>query len=367
MPFHLTQSQQEYLDTRMNEVSRSFALVVPLLEEPLNHYIGAAYLICRVVDNIEDCEQPFAWQMKRFAEFRQLLHEPTCAREILAGWEGEDWPGLTPEEKRMMGVKSGLMLWQIVALMPDKVRLTIGRWALVMAEGMKSVNDPEQAPVFTTRQDVQVLSKEEDYNHYCYFVAGTVGHMVTELVIGHYRLNGQLPDRLLSNCEAFGRGLQKTNIVKDFAKDLDRGICYLPDRWLQEAQYSPLALDGAPIEWSQMVIDNVLDELRAATDYLLALPYEAEGYRMASLLCLLPAYQTLLLAAQKGPDLFTPKHRVKISREVMGQCLDDGRRLLTDNEGITEYSRRLEAEIRTTLGITLGVTPGTSAGISGAG
>jgi phytoene/squalene synthetase len=61
MPFHLTQSQQQYLDTRMHEVSRSFALVVPLLEEPLNHYIAAAYLICRVVDNIEDCEQPFAW------------------------------------------------------------------------------------------------------------------------------------------------------------------------------------------------------------------------------------------------------------------------------------------------------------------
>jgi farnesyl-diphosphate farnesyltransferase len=345
MPFHLTQSQQEYLDTRMNEVSRSFALVVPLLEEPLNHYIGAAYLICRVVDNIEDCEQPFAWQMKRFAEFRQLLHEPTCAREILAGWEGEDWPGLTPEEKRMMGVKSGLMLWQIVALMPDKVRLTIGRWALVMAEGMKSVNDPEQAPVFTTRQDVQVLSKEEDYNHYCYFVAGTVGHMVTELVIGHYRLNGRLPDRLLANCEAFGRGLQKTNIVKDFPKDLKRGVCYLPDQWMTEIAHSPLSLAGAPPAWTKYVLDDVLGELQDAVSYMLDLPYTASGYRMAGLLCLLPAYQTILQAAQNYEMLFTPSHHVKISHETMFQCLEDARTMVTDNEAILDYSQRTRTHV----------------------
>ena len=111
-----------------------------------------------------------------------------------------------------------------------------------------------------------------------------------------------------------------------------------------------MALDGAPRDWSQQVIDNVLDDLRAATDYLIALPYAAEGYRMASLLCLLPAYQTLLLAAQKGPDLFTPEHQVKISREIMGQCLEDGRRLLCDNEGIAEYSRRIKTQIRATLG-----------------
>lgn len=66
--FRLTQSQEEYLSTLMDMVSRPFAVVVTCLEEPLNHFMATAYLICRVVDNIEDCEQPPAWQGERFAE-----------------------------------------------------------------------------------------------------------------------------------------------------------------------------------------------------------------------------------------------------------------------------------------------------------
>jgi farnesyl-diphosphate farnesyltransferase len=51
----LTQAEAEYLADTMQRVSRSFALVVPNLEEPLNHFVGIAYLMCRVADNIEDC------------------------------------------------------------------------------------------------------------------------------------------------------------------------------------------------------------------------------------------------------------------------------------------------------------------------
>ena len=98
-----------------------------------------------------------------------------------------------------------------------------------------------------------------------------------------------------------------------------------------------------------MVIGNVLTELRAATGYVQALPYAAEGYRMASLLCLLPAYETLLLAARRREELFTAQHQVKISRQTMAQCLEDGRRLLHDNHGIAEYGRSMERQIRVAL------------------
>ena len=95
-----------------------------------------------------------------------------------------------------------------------------------------------------------------------------------------------------------------------------------------------------------MVLADVVDELRAATDYLLALPYRASGYRRASLLCLLPSYQTILLAAQRQENLFTPQHQFKISRLTMGQCLADSQKMLHDNEAILRYSRRLENQIR---------------------
>ncbi len=341
----LTTQQSTYLDRQMEKVSRSFALVVSYLEEPLRGQMATAYLICRVLDNIEDCEQPFEWQEERFTEFTAMLDEPRLARKTLAHWSQVQWPGLTADEQRLMGSESGYPLWQIYAQIPDPARSSIIHWVSIMVGGMRQIEIPLETPKLRYYNGVQMLASEEDYDRYCYFVAGTVGHMATELVIAHYQLNGKVAADLSATCEACGLGLQKTNIVKDFAKDLSRGISYLPDQWLREVEYRPLALAGAPPTWTYNVIANVLSELRDATDYVLALPYTAAGYRLASLMCLLPAYQTVLLAAKKHDSMFTAKHRVKISRSTMAKCLLDSRSMIADNDAIRQYSQRLHGAI----------------------
>ena len=53
--FEPSGAEQAYLERQLSNVSRSFALVLPLVESPARHYLAAAYLLCRVVDNIEDC------------------------------------------------------------------------------------------------------------------------------------------------------------------------------------------------------------------------------------------------------------------------------------------------------------------------
>lgn len=214
-----------------------------------------------------------------------------------------------------------------------------------MASGMGRIDNSLRTPKLRDYSGVQMLADEEDYDRYCYFVAGTVGQLATELTIAHYQLNGKVADDLSATCEPCGRGLQKTNIVKDFAKDLRRGICYLPDQWLREVEYRPLTLAGAPPTWTYNVIANVLSELRDATDYVLALPYTAVGYCLASLMCLLPAYQTVLLAAKKHDSMFTAEHRVKISRSTMAKCLLDSRSMIADNDAIKQYSQRLHGAI----------------------
>jgi hypothetical protein len=62
------------------------------------------------------------WQQTRFVEFKQLLQEPALASKILYNWSLEDWPGLNPDETQLMSLESGLMLWQIYALLPDVVK-----------------------------------------------------------------------------------------------------------------------------------------------------------------------------------------------------------------------------------------------------
>jgi len=169
--------------------------------------------------------------------------------------------------------------------------------------------------------------------------------MVTELVAQHYGFSENVVNELNAWAESCGRGLQKTNILKDFAEDLGREICYLPEEWLTEAGYAPLFLNGAPEIWKKKVIDDVMGELQNSIGYILALPYPAEGYRMASLLCLLPAMQTVLLAAQLQDRLFTPEHHVKISRQVMEECITDAHGLLHDNAGILAYASAIQEMI----------------------
>lgn len=343
--FELTSDESNYLQHQLDHVSRTFALVVPCVELPARHYLATAYLLCRVVDNIEDCTHPAAWKDAHFAEFLGLLDDPSPAADVLRRWDAELWPGLTEREAALMGHDSGLTLWRIYSQIPAYARDIVRRWTGRMAQGMRQLGDPERGPRLVRRAGVEILQEASDYESYCYYVAGTVGSMASELIVRQYGLTADVAKVLSLRAEACGRSLQKTNIIKDFAKDLGRGICYLPESWLSEAGHQPLSLLGAPPAWTAMVLGDVLAELREATEYVLALPYHAAGYRRASLLCLLPAYQTLLVAAERHTALFTAEHAVKISKVTMARCLADSQTMLVNNDAIRRYSRRLEGAI----------------------
>lgn len=347
--FTLNTQEKQYLSDAMGKVSRSFALVVALLEEPLDLFMTTAYLICRVADNIEDSLRPLAWQQQRFGELERLLRDPAVAPDILAVWSQEKWPGLTTDEQALMGTVGGMQLWRIYGALPEAPQQVIRDWVLVMIQGMAQKDGVVSPPRTVQRNGIHLLASEQDYNRYCYFVAGTVGHLGTELVVAHYGVSADVARRLYESCESCGRGLQKTNIIKDFGKDLRRQVCYLPDTWLQEAQYAPLLLDGAPREWTQHVIHDAQRELHNALDHVLNIPLDAVGYRKASLICLLPGLQTLLMAAQHAERLFTPRHHVKISRETMMECLQMADWLWEDNDAIVPYCEAIEQAINTSL------------------
>lgn len=350
MTFYLAYEQREYLETFMHRVSRSFALVTPCFEEPLDAFMSIAYLLCRVADNIEDCQRSFAWQQARFAEFKQLLQQPTLAPNVLSNWSGEDWPGLDDNQTRLMQPEEGLMLWQIYALIPEPSQAVIRHWISTMVEGMEQVLNPYQYPMMVTYGKVRLPATESDYNRYCYFVAGTVGHLGTELAIEHYQFNPEIAEKLLAGCESCGRALQKTNIIKDFVADLTQGVCYLPEVWIKAANGLPLLLKGAPKIWTQKVLRQVMTELNESVAYVINIPYDAAGLRLASLLCLLPAYQTILLAAQRQDTLFTPEHRVKISRNCLSQCIEDAKSMIRDNAALLRYSQELQTSVEAALG-----------------
>ena len=340
--YNLKPLQRTYLTVTMDRVSRSFALVVPWLEDPLQDHIATAYLLCRALDNIEDCTQPLCWQQERFAEFAEMLSEPTLAAPRLTEWQTLSWPGLSADERALMTVDGGLPLWLIYSTFPPRTRAILQNWIAVMAKGMEAALDTDPNPMVVLHDDVRVLTTQNAYNDYCYSVAGTVGGLGTELVIDHYGLSGDVAQSLLAGSDACGRALQKTNVLKDFGEDLARRICYLPNDWLREIGHAPLRLAGAPIGWTRDVLSDILTELRSATAYVLDIPQRAAGYRIASLMCLLPAYETILHAARRSTDLFTAAHHIKIDRPTMVRCIQNAVALAGDDSAIARLSRDLE-------------------------
>lgn len=349
--YHPTKVEKAYLATYMSKVSRSFTLVAPQVESPLDHYLAVAYLICRVVDNIEDCVIPYESKHTRFSEFTSLLESPEHAEAILSKWEQSSWDGLSPDEIEMMTIEDGLMLWQIYAQIPTIYRSSIAEWAGAMAEGMDIVTNLDDDSFFVTHQQIRLPKTAVDYNRYCFYVAGTVGRMITELAITYYKIDREAGQYLLTYSEACGRALQKTNIVKDFVKDLARGDSFLPDEWMQEVNYTPFTLKDVPIWWKKKVLLDVLEELDNSVNYVISLPKTAVGYRKAGLLMMLPAYQTLLLAAKQFKTLFTPEHAVKISRTTMGKCLIQAQMMATNDDNISAYGQELSQQIRKILDI----------------
>jgi farnesyl-diphosphate farnesyltransferase len=350
--FHLTKTEETYLSTYMNKVSRSFTLVAPQVESPLNHYLAVAYLICRVVDNIEDCVIPYQKKQVHFSEFINMLDDPNEAEAIFALWDQVDWEGLSADEIEMMTTEKGLMLWHIYKKIPSAYRSSINRWASEMASGMALVTNLDDDSFFITQHDIRLPKTAVDYNQYCFYVAGTVGRMITELAITYYDVDKNSSQHLLTYSEACGRALQKTNIVKDFAKDLARGDSFLPDEWIKEVDYTPFALEDVPSWWKRKVLLDVLTELDNSVNYVTNLPKTAVGYRKAGLLMMLPAYQTLLLAAERQQTLFTPDHAVKISRPTMGKCVIQAQMMATNDENIRAYGENLSLQIKNILGIS---------------
>lgn len=342
----LRREQANYVSNALTGVSRSFALVIPTLEEPLDHIVGVAYLICRVCDNIEDCVQSLEWKKERWVEMRLLLESSEQALEVLQHWETLDWPGLTDEERALMG-RGGEALWEIFAQLPKEDSAVVLKWVVEMAEGMEWMLSPESPQV--QREGVAVLRDLNAFDRYCYYVAGTVGQMCTGLTTRYYGLSQENCQHLESLANAFGRALQKTNILKDFARDLQRGACYFPNTWMEKANNSPLRLEGAPRMWKAQVIRNILGELDDAVEYIASLPLEAAGYRTFCLRAVLPAYQTMICAVSKLDSLFTKSHQCKIDKSVMFQCLEDAEEFTKNNALLLEARKKYIAEIESFL------------------
>jgi farnesyl-diphosphate farnesyltransferase len=116
----------------------------------------------------------------------------------------------------------------------------------------------------------------------------------------------------------FGKGLQLTNILKDVARDLQRGRCYIPDTLLREARLTPSdLLNPATHNQLQPILRQLIGVARDHLDqgwmYTLAIPRRELRLRLACMWPILFAGQTLRRVAD-SVELLDPSVNVKMPK-----------------------------------------------------
>lgn len=208
------------LATLLERTSRTFALTIPLLHEPLATDVGLAYLLFRIADTLEDA--PLWGRDARIATLDSF-------GEWLVGEEGErawlDHIASSPPT-----TDEGCL--ELLSRAED-VRASVAQRGeeIAMAMTMDVVRTSSKMGEFVARQTDKgglVLRDVEDLREYCYAVAGIVGELLTEMfLVRHPALEAER-DALMDLAPAFGEGLQLVNILKDAPSDAHEGRSYLP-------------------------------------------------------------------------------------------------------------------------------------------
>ena len=323
------------------KVSRTFAICIRLLPRELEHPVLVAYLLCRIADTIEDTASlPASDKERLLADFRRSLEADgppaTSLRDTFAD-------GRTDEEILTRDADTVLREFRrMPAAQQDAVRPWVQEMSEGMAEFARRKEDDRSA-------HIEALRTVEELDRYCYYVAGTVGHMLTEL----FRLRaGAGTDGPFGALErlatSFGLGLQLTNIIKDVADDRERGWSFVPQELCQLAGIEPEQLhDGrhgpAAMQVMQSLIEKAKLHLNDALTYSVTLPRREYGIRLFCLTALYFAVQTLELA-ERDDRLLDPDHKVKISRADVGRTIVMTRIVAPSNALVRSYFRRLAGD-----------------------
>jgi 4,4'-diapophytoene synthase len=291
-------------------VSRTFALTIPQLPEPLCRVVTNAYLLCRIADTIEDDAQLTPEQKAQFHEqFRQVVAAQEPATEFAAALSAQLSAQTPPAEREL--IQHAPAVIRCLRQFTTPQQNSLQRCVHIMSTGM---------PEFQRTISLNGLDNMAQMDRYCYYVAGVVGEMLTELFCEYSPVIDRQRDSLMSLAISFGQGLQMTNILKDIWEDRQRGVCWLP-RDLFQQQGVDLSQPDADIDrrrfappLRQLAV-TARGHLEKALQYTLLIPPAETGIRRFALWAIGLAVLTLRNIYRR-PD-FHSGDSIKVSRNTV--------------------------------------------------
>ncbi|MDT8363574.1 MAG: phytoene/squalene synthase family protein [Nitrosomonas sp.] len=307
MPTSATLDDFRYQEYILQGVSRTFALTIPQLPSALQQVIGNAYLLCRIIDTVEDDNALDAGQTRHMA---QMFSDVVSGKVSAAQFSEILSPLLSnqtiPAEHDLIQHTDAVI--RITHGFNPIQRQALERCVSIMGQGMIAYQETAS---------LAGLANLEEMNRYCYYVAGVVGEMLTELFCDHSATIRQHKSVLMELAVSFGQGLQMTNILKDIWEDQQRGACWLPqDIFLEHGFELKNLRPGCTDPGFQAGLLKLTGIARAhlsnALTYTCLLPVNETGIRRFCLWAIGMAVLTLN-KLHANPD-FTTGSQVKISR-----------------------------------------------------
>ena len=314
----------------LDGVSRTFALTIPQLPAGLRETVTNAYLLCRIADTIEDDPLLDADTKDSFLDaFLEAVKSGRGAAEFARDLCPRLAPSTLPAETELIR-HSPLVLGVTHDLNPRQ-REAIVRCLSTMSHGMGR---------FERSRSRIGLADVAEYERYCYFVAGVVGEMLTDLFCDHSPKIDARRDCLESRAVNFGLGLQMTNVLKDIWDDFERGACWLPRDVFAQRGYDLENLqphhngNGHAFAASiHHLIGITHAHLREALDYTLAIPRDEVGIRRFLIWAALLAAATLRRISAR--PFFASGSEVKVSRNKVKAIVALSNAAIRSNIGLT--------------------------------
>ena len=250
--------------------------------------VGNTYLLCRIVDTIEDAAD-LSPQTKQ--NLSQLFLDAVLEKipvesfvepclKALAHYGNQDELDLIAHTPTIL---------RILHTCSQSDQAAVGRCISIMSEGMS---------YFHGKQTQAGLKDLREFEKYCYVVAGVVGELLTTIFSNH---SSAFAKNIKGHNElaiAFGQALQMTNILKDSPEDHARGVSWKP-------------ADISQRELLRISYQKLQDSL----SYILLIPKTELGMRRFCFLAFGLAVMTLSKIAQRKQ--FSNQSEVKLSRKTV--------------------------------------------------
>ncbi len=303
---NLARDPSEFYQEHLDRVSRSFAFCIARLDRPLRDYVGLGYLLCRIVDTIEDASwQDFHHQEAAFAAFDRFLLSPPSRTEC-AEW-ARTFPPDIPEGESLLLQDAALIFADFHSL-PRAAHEGLLAPIQSMSQGMRYFMARK------AREGRLSLRDLVDVNRYCFFVAGVVGEMLTKLLQAE---GVKVP---LVDGFRFGLFLQKVNLLKDQSGDEKLGRYLIPSR--------------------PLVRFSLEDDARAAFRYLRSVPLKFESFRLFCAWSLFLGLASLPWIDRAAAE----ESRLKIPREETFQLLARIESVISDETELESLFKDLSSK-----------------------